>query len=396
MTYYSRFLLLPQSARTLSGAALRLGVISFTLFASAGHSFPDEQCQYPNVFGPTLAPPANQVGEFRITLTPPDYHSASSVQHHFAFSTVWARLLRSALPAQTSDRCRAFLSLSLFPDIRVFLSEDRSLANSRTEPSPCIRALQDMLLTFQPEKDEINGASSVEAGNSLRRLSSPAGETTEAGNILTSALTEIFEPGTVMHSLASIEPGMFRSLNATALLVWLQRQQSGSSIGLRPLRFCGPEMNPDSRAESGDERRPHSRTIPPGTLTLLIRSGGPVWTSRLRHVVIVGEGPAVAYSRSNPPAVDRYCNREHAFAADRESVPRSTTTVRIRCLRSVRYDTAWTVFYCDPADCTSRRLAEAAMAEIAVDPDVIALGKDATTRRQDRGPYLVKVEAESK
>jgi hypothetical protein len=60
-------------------------------------------------------------------------------------------------------------------------------------------------------------------------------------------------------------------------------------------------------------------------------------------------------------------------------------------LRTLEYEDGWTVFYCDPADCTSQALAGAVMAEVARDPDVIALAHEQKAHGQRAGPYLIQV-----
>lgn len=368
--------------------------ILLVCFAGSSQSFSDEPCEYPDIVGPMLAPLENQAGEFRIALEPPDYGDLRSTQQHLVFSTIWARLLSSSLARQTDGQCSADISRSLYPDLRVFLFA-KPPAKAAIDPSSCFSTLKNLLQRTQFSTSEIKQISSQESAARLNRMANPAGAAIDASNILTGALAQVYRIDSVMHALVTIGPETFQSLDPAAFLGWLQHQQGRGRIGLAALRFCGPEIDPSSATATGAERLPPSETIPPGKLTISIKSGGLIIARFLRNVVIVGEGPVVNFSRSTPPAIEKFCNREHALALDPDLSPRVTAIVRIRCLRSVFYGDSWTIFYCDPSDCGSQRQAETAMTTIAIDSDVLALAKGAFTDRPPKGPYMVYVEGKA-
>jgi len=387
--HFLSFLLAP--APLFRRARLWLGCALCTFFLTTGYSISNEGCEYPNVFSPTFTPPKNRIGEFRISLEPPDYQNAKSVQDHLAFSTTWAELLISRLANQTNGRCSANISVSLFPDLRVVLSETPSPSTLGNAPSHCIEALTEILRNATPDNNSIKQAALLEARGLMRRISNPASDLMSASNILTAALNRIYDAGTVMHALVSIEPGTFQSFDVISFITWLKRQRLARRLELDPLRFCGRDVDPGSPIETGAQRLPYSSTIASSPLVLPIRIGGPLFSGQLRYAVIVGEGAAVNFSRATAPAIEKYCDQERTIAWDMDSVPHAIKAVRIRCLRSVRFNDAWTVFYCDPKDCTSEQQAEVAMREIENDSDVILLAKGGGTNMVARGPYVIAI-----
>ena len=371
---------------------MRLAALSLMLFLSAGYPVASERCEYPDVFASTFAPPFNQVGEFRIELRPPDYRNPASVQHHLVFATVWGRLLSSELPHHGAGKCRALTGSWMFPDLRVLLAEKPLPGNDKeADSSDCISALRAMLQNAHPGKQEIEQAFSLEARRLSPRGSDVVGAATHTGNILRSALREIYDFGTVMHALVSTGPGTFEGLDAGAFLAWLERQRSAGAMKLTPLRFCGPEIDPTLPTGTGAARLPYSGTVAPGALTLTMGARVPASARLPRHVVIVGKDPVVGFSQSADAALGKYCNQQHTFVIDQGLPSEVTATVRIQCWRSLFYEDSWTAFFCDPSDCTSARLTEIAMQRIANDPDVTAMAKNTTVNGRNRGPYLVNV-----
>lgn len=358
--------------RRSSIAVLLLSLVAGSTLSQAAPA----QCQYPNF----LAPPENRVGEFEVSLVPPDYSDANSVQRHLAYSLIWRRLLVPALGTRSNGRCSAIISTSLYPNLRVFLFDiARIEGQQEAAPNSCLRLLENLLTSWQPAKADIAAASSSEARELSSRISRPLAAATEASNILRSALRHIYVPGSVMHALVSIEPELFRSLDSSEFLNWLGAQQSSSQIRLGPLVYCPIGEDSHLSAEAPpDPRLPPSGTIPRSVIHIELASVTDNAQRNVRYAVIVGQGTARGFSRSYPPAIAKYCNREHEFSDNPGS-----HRVMIRCLRTLQYDDSWIVFFCDPATCTSPHLAQSVMTAIADDPLVIELSK--------QGPYPVEV-----
>src|SRR5262245_14518903 len=167
---------------------LRLVWALCTFFLITGYSISNEGCEYPDVFSPTFTPAENRIGEFRIALEPPDYQNKQSVQEHLAFSTIWADLLISRLANQPNGGCSAYISVSLFPDLRVVLSGTRSPSTLGNAPSHCIEALTKILQTTTPDNNSIKQAALIAARRLMHRISNPASDLISASNILTTAL----------------------------------------------------------------------------------------------------------------------------------------------------------------------------------------------------------------
>src|SRR5207244_1540953 len=94
------------------------------------------------------------------------------------------------------------------------------------------------------------------------------------------------------------------------------------------------------------------------------------------------------------PATDKYCDRDHMFAADPDAG--LSKPVRVRCLRTSLYSSLWTVFFCHPDNCNSERMAKAVSASIAADPDVVALASGNSAIGPPKGPYLITIETTGK
>lgn len=363
---------------------------AFALVANASVSRSDSaQCQHPNLFAPALASPQNRVGEYEIPLLPPDYSDPKSVQEHLSYSLVWRGLLIQALGTQTAGRCSTVISTSLFPNLRVLLIDNARVQGQEEAARPhCLGSLHNILKNWRPSEAAIADASASEAYSRSNSITGPLNAAMEANNILRSALGHIYARDSAMHALVSIEPALFQSLVPSKFLTWLMRQQSNSEIGLTPLEFCRGGEGHYLPGEEPKARFPYSSTIPPSAV-LRIESV-PHQRRGVGHVVIVGEGTAINFSLSNPPAIAKYCNREHAFS-DGSNSALDSHRATIRCVRTLHYDAAWTVFFCDPADCRTQQLAESVTTKIANDPDVIALGRGTVPHERNQGPYLVIV-----
>lgn len=362
--------------------------------ADVGNSILDERCEYPSVFGNMLVPHEKRLGELRITLSPPDYQSAASLQRHLAFSSIWAQLLSAELRTQTGGQCSAVIGPDLFPDLRIYLTRNRSGRDKGADLSMCVYALQEALVKSRFDRQSITMAASAEARRKLQRISNPAGAGAiiNANNILDIALAYIYESHTVMHALVSLGPEVYEALDVNDFVGWVQAQRSAVRLGLSPLAMCAPDTEQrSSQVRAATGRLPYSGIIPPAPLTLSVNADTPDMMRLLRHAVIVGNGPAIANSRFSTPATDKYCNQTRAFTIGRDSGSDVAIPVHIRCLRAVVHNNdGWTVFFCDPVDCTESA-AEEAMAAIASDNDVLDHAKD-DEKKHPRGPYLIKVE----
>jgi hypothetical protein len=211
----------------------------------------------------------------------------------------------------------------------------------------------------------------------------------DASAILSAALSEIYEPDTIMHAAVSVESGAFRLLDSARFFDWLIGQREAGAFDLVPLKYCEQktELPPVGLPENEKLR---SEVRGAGPIKLSINPSGQAPRRRLAYAVIVGEGLAANFSYSIQLAVDKYCNMWHAA---HEGSLVLGTAVRIRCLRSVRFNEAWTVFYCEPADCVSSDQEKVAMNMIYTDPVVsfLARGADGVVR----GPYIVNQEPKS-
>jgi hypothetical protein len=376
-------------ARRLQFLSARwLVILILVCFVSGGDAWSVERCEYPSVFGNMLVRPENHIGEFRIVLDPPDYQSGTLLQRHLAFSQIWGRMIGSQLRAQTAGLCSSVVRPYLFPDLRVFLSRNRSRGEIAEDASTCVRALTEILRISLPERQQFIEAASAEEARRLQSRLNPAGAgvMTNAANILDLALAHIYAPATPMHALMSAGPELFQSLNPDDFFNWVESQRSISRFELRPLTMCAASTDPRSVASA---RLPHSSVIAPGVLDLPVSTDGPPPTYSLRHLTIVGHGNAVQNSRLSTPALEKYCNKKISVEVGGHDLD-LRSTVLVRCLRAVIHDDGWTVLFCDSSDCRSERVAEAAMMAIARDRDIIAHAK---TDKEDaqRGPYRVKV-----
>jgi hypothetical protein len=360
----------------------------FALFTSTNPSFSGDRCENPSVLGSLLTRPENRAGEFRIALAAPDYYSTASVQQHLLFSTVWGHLLSSELVAQTDRRCTAVIGPFLFPDLRVFLRQNRSQFGAGVDPSLCIGALREFLSRSQPSAEAIQKTTAEEARRKLLSASNSSGAMTDAQNILMRALAYIYDANTVMHALVSTDPIRFQSIESDAFLAWLQRQREKGYNLLNALQMCASNDG-SQQPENITPVLPHSSIVSPRTIKLPIRRSGEAWTRFLRHVVIVGHGQAASNSQVKTAATEKYCNQERAFATELGT----DTKLRVRCLHAVVHHEAWTVFFCDPTSCASERAMETVATTIVSDPDALAVATANARRGEARGPYLVMVDS---
>ncbi len=358
----------------------RFGIALAALLFSCSFSLSKSDCEYRNVFGLSFAPEANHAGEFHVVLQPPDYQNDVSVQQHFIFSSVWGSAIRERLIKQTNSRCDAVLAKESFPNLRVFLIDRRpEVESTKSNAVPCDDELRS-ILNLSLSKDEIILSSSAE--ELIRKLLRLAVDQINISALVNDALPEIYELGTFMRALFSVEPSSFGLIKIDEFFAWLTRQQDGHAIELRRLQFCEPgyEFAADAARVAN---RPRSGVMPPGELSLPFRSSLPLSPS-LRRFVIVGAGPALSYSPSSPEAMRKYCNQVVTLSEGLDIG--GPSSARIKCRRNLYFNDSWTVFYCDPADCTSAEITELVMKQIVNDRSLLSFGGQRTL-----GPYTVTV-----
>jgi hypothetical protein len=370
---------------------LCLAIVSLVSFFGSGNLLSNEQCAHPDIFGSAFVPPKNRLGEFRLVLKPPDYGNTVSVQHHLAYSMIWARIISGELAARTRGFCEAVITPPLFPDLRVYLIMNRSPGDMETERSVCTSPLDDIIQTSQPTDQAILKSASVEAERILQRIRRPGNDIMLAYNILVTALTRIYRGDTVMYALVSVNAATYQSLDLSTFREWLQRQRSGERIELTSLPMCSSKDDQaGSVVEIAPGKPPPSGTIPGGSVKVSATGAvSPSMPQSFRHVVIVGDGGTL-YAPFPTPATIKYCDRDHLFEIDPAS--KHAATVRVRCFRAGLYSEPWVLFFCDPKDCPSDNIAKGVASAIAKDADVIALARERSGAGQLRGPYLTEIQ----
>jgi hypothetical protein len=378
----------PSFCNLIQAAALAALSLAATTIGAARA---EAECEYPDVAAEMFVAPENRVGEFRITFNPPDFRDAAAVQRHLAFATVWARILGSELSIQSNRLCSVVMTPLRYPDLDAYLIINRGEIG--TDPSICVRTLQDTIVNLRPSAAAVRNNAEEEASWRARRLN---GDTVDPLNILITARMHIYRPNTVMHSLYAIGPQSFRLLSATAFRAWLEDQwESGRRIDVRPVELCslaGGQQGMRPRAA----KLPYSSLIPPGIVRISAGDGGFESKLALRHGVVVGHHGILNGWRFPLVAVTKgkYCGRYLTLPSDGEPNASFSATVQISCLTSEAYDhDTWTVFFCE--DCPSRQAVEAAMTAIANDPDVIALALSHAVNGQPRGPYLITIDPDT-
>jgi hypothetical protein len=375
-------------SRPRFGNFIRAAALVAVVLPAISAARADEECEYTHVGGSYLAKPDNQAGEFRITINAPDYRDPAAVRRHFVFATVWARMLESELAIRSKRQCSAFMTLERYPDLFAYLIIDPG--GIGIDRSICVRTLQDIIVTSRPSAAAVRRIAEEEASDGMHWFSH--GRTWDPLGVLITALTHVYRPGTVMHSLYAIGPQALRAMDVTAFRTWLEDQwAAGRRIGVRPVKLCSEGRPQAMRPPSA--MLPYSSLIPPGIVRIPatdVIGPSPV----LRHGVVVGHHgilngwlfPLVTVTTL------KYCERDLTLPGDGE--PSFPTAVRISCRRLTAYDNdSWTLFYCQ--DCPSPRAVEAAMTAIANDPDIVALALSHAVNGQPRGPYLVTIEPEA-
>jgi hypothetical protein len=353
-------------------------------FLSLSRTLASETCEYPNFFAPGIASSENRVGEFQIRLSPPNYSDVTAVRHHLVFSKLFAILLNDRLKADTRNQCSAVIANSLFPDLRLLLISDRS-AVALGKQQDCVATLQTLLRRPLEPQDigDFRKAAAREAQRRLRTLSNPGNGVADATNIRDQGLIKLYEPQTVMHSLVSVDWRSFESADFDAFRAWATAQQSNNHLGLSPLQFCGPDVDPQSMPP----RLGRSALVPAGPVTIQRNNAGPAIARQLRHIVMVSEGPTIGFSRAEQSIAEKmFCNARQSSSDTNQPSNEEGIFVTIRCQRSVIYHEGWITFYCDPRDCINHELEEAVMRKIATAPAMMALAEKGAG-----GPYVVSL-----
>jgi hypothetical protein len=361
-------------------------VISPASFLDVAPVLSEEACEYPEYFTSKYISPAYHLGEYQIRLSAPDYHDLDAVQRHLAFSVVLSDLLKSELHDQSGGACNAIISASRFPDLRVILYLSQSSQPNETSRLHCSSALQNILQHPRPAEASVSKAASSEAQLKSLVALSPS----SASEILPIVLRHIYDAGSIMRAIVSVDDKTFRSVEPSQFLEWLRAQGSAAgSVGLTPIRTdCEPKPSglvPDGGAPA--QGIPRDAVMRAGTIQVTL---GVDRLPPLRHMVVAGYDRAIPNAPITSLATEKFCNREHEFVLESGSTP---TAVRIRCWTQDVYETdGWTVFYCELKDCVSESAAKAVAAAIASDPDVVAFAQGNSGADHARGPYIVNIE----
>jgi hypothetical protein len=343
-----------------------------------------------------LQPNEHFAGMFRIALNPPDLRDSVAVQRHVALSETWADTISREISTKTGGLCSALILPEGFPGLRVTLTVNLTANQIDREKSFCAHALEDILKHFQPTDQLIKQA--VKRGALFIQPSQPAPGVAavdllgDEANISQAALPLIYEKGSLLHALASVESATYAAVEAADLRTWIQGQRSPERPLLESIPHCLPPRGDLASSPGIPRERSDSPILPPGEIDLLRSQNGPLPMGPLRHVVVVGdpaEPPSLAVASE---VKTKYCNREHTFSIGGDSSPRASATVRPRCDTIGVYDLdAWNIIYCDPKDCASENLEKAVMAAIASDPEVLDFARRSSDTAIPRGPYLINI-----
>jgi hypothetical protein len=372
-------------------------MVSIIWFFGAVQSFSEEGCEQRSVLGDLNVRPRDRFGEFEFKLNPPGDFGAISVQTHFAFSHILAKLLIDELPRRTNRLCHNVTTAIRFPDLHVYLYSRRPSGPSATDQALCEGALESLLRVMRPSRNAISGITSGEAETKRQLLSNPPGPWMEMGRLVRLALTNIYHHDTVMHALvtADLDHRLFQSLDVDAFFYWLEKQRSFSGDRLIRIKVCNPdETREGSQAEKILQKFPSSAIMLPGALHLSVKrdkSALAQQTLPIRYFVIVGNNKKLGYVPARTPVTDKLCNMPYSIPRDKDYPSDQAASVMIRCKRELFYGVGdWIAILCDPNDCRSDRVARVVMETIANDPDVLELARD--SGEPLRGPYLIDVD----
>ena len=340
-----------------------------------------------------LNPNEHFAGLFRIPLHPPGSSDREALQRHLIFSETWADIILSEMSGKAGGLCGAIATPYRFPDMRVFLIVNRAVSQIDRERAICTRALEGILQHFQPSDELIKLAGKR---NAVFKQPLPASgdrpEVEDASTILEAALPLIYEKGSLLHALTSVEWTSFGAVDGMEFRTWIQNQRFPERPLLESMPRCLPSRDELDGLSIAPRERSESGILPAGEINLTRGPDGPVRAGPLRYAVIVGNpgDPPGGLVASEVEA--KYCNREHAFSIGDESSQHPTVAARPRCLPTTVLDLdSWSIIYCDPADCTSERVEKAVMTAIASDPEILEFARSSSATTVPRGPYLITI-----
>jgi hypothetical protein len=369
--------------------AWRVGIASLCLVIEAGSALALEKCEYPEYYTQQLVPPNLRLGEFGIQLAGPSYEDPGSVRDHLVFSLILGGLLSNREFKQSNELCRAKVP-SRFPNLHVVLTATYSLNATEVDRASCFRILDDNLRNYQPTDSALLEAASA-AMVERRTIFDPA----SASVLLPHALMKIYQNGTLMHTLFSIDDENIWGFDAKRFREWLDIQRASGLSSPTPIRTdCAAETGHHGvrHFARGAARIPHSHVIAPGWVTLSIkRAKNWVTPWPLRYLVIVGSsGPAngtIKYAVGK-----NICNADRRVTFDGENGEKVDLTVGVKCISRNFYDSEfWIALYCDAQECQSDNVGRAVATQIANDWHVVAAARENSRDRQPMGPFLVEV-----
>jgi hypothetical protein len=332
-------------------------------------------------------------GLFRVPLHPPDSTHHEALQRHLIFLKIWEGIILREMPGKAGGLCGAIATSYRFPDMRIFLTVNRTASQIDREKAYCRYLLEDFLQNSEPSNELIRSAAELNAF--LERPSPVSGDRPEIGDavrILSAALPLIYEKGSLFHTLTSVEWVSFAAVDGADFRAWIQSQRSPERPLLESIPRCLPPRDELDGFSIAPRERSESGILPAGQINLSRGLDGPILAGPLRYAVIVGNpgDPPGALVASEVKA--KYCNREHTFSIGDDSSQHSTVTAQPRCLPTSVYDLdSWSIIYCDPADCTSEQVEKGVMSAIASDPEILDFARRSAATAVPRGPYLVTI-----
>jgi hypothetical protein len=378
----------------MSGNGL-LKIVALALigcFMAARPSLSEERCIL-RAGNFELEPNRHFAGMFRIPLNPPDLHDLVAVQRHLVLSETWTDIIFRGVRGKPVGLCSALAIPIPFPDLRVFLMVNRTASQIDREKAVCTQALEDFLKHFQPNDELIKLAAKR---NAFFRRPLPASgdraEIADAAKIMEATLPLIYEKGSLLHTLTSVEWTPFGAVDPADFRAWIESQRSPERPLLESIPRCLPARGDLASYPGAPRERSDSGILPAGEIDLSRSSGGPLLAGPLRYVVVVGDPDQPPGTALASEVDTKYCNREHTFSIGGGFSPRVSVTIRPRCQTTSVYDLdSWTMIYCDPADCAPEGVEKAVMTAIASDPEVLDFARRSSDTASPRGPYLVTI-----
>ncbi|WP_213741587.1 hypothetical protein [Bradyrhizobium sp. dw_411] len=370
---------------------LALALLGF--FATASSSLSEEGKCIPRNGTHNLQPNERFVGLFHIALNPPDFQDRVAIQRHLVFSQTWAGTILEEVPGKTGGLCSAVPITYRLPDLRVFLTVNSTARQIEREKSICTQALEGILQRSLPNDEVIGRAARMNAY--FAKPLPPSGdkpESEDADTISLAALPLIYEKGSVLHALASVEWTSFGTVDAAEFRAWIRSQRSPGHPLMEAISRCVPPPGEFDVFTVAPYELPESRVLPSGQISLSRSPGGSIPTGPLRSAVIVGESVDPPDAMIWSDVKNKYCDREHTFAMTDDSSSYPAVTVRLRCSGvSLQDFEGWSIIYCDPEDCVSERVEKDVAAAVARDPEILDFARRSSVTATPRGPYLVEI-----